>query len=86
VQAAEHDLRAALAIEARELVRALREREVYRDADHLGGIGSIGGGPWRRFSYQYRSDHPSGVAPAMLVSASVGVSTCLPKLACGSFA
>ena len=32
-----------------------------------------------------RPSQSGGVAPAMLVSASVGVSTCLPKLACGSF-
>ena len=49
------------------------------------GTGSMGGGPWSRFSSQYFTSQSAGVAPAMLVSASVGVSTCLPKLACGSF-
>ena len=48
------------------------------------GNGSHGGGPWSRFSSQYATSHSGGVAPAMLVSASDGVSTCLPKLACGS--
>ena len=31
-----------------------------------------------------RAAGPEGVAPAMLVSASVGVNTCFPKLACAS--
>ena len=48
------------------------------------GNGSIGGGPWSRFSSQYATVHSGGVLPAMLVSARLGVSTCLPKLACGS--
>ena len=48
------------------------------------GNGSQGGGPWSRFSSQYATSQSAGVAPAMLVSASEGVSTCLPKLACGS--
>ena len=45
------------------------------------GNGSTGGGPWSRFSSQYRTSHPAGVAAAIVISASVGVSTCLPKLA-----
>ena len=49
------------------------------------GNGSCGGGPWRRFSSQSCTSQPSGVAAATLVRASVGVRTCLPKLACGSF-
>src|SRR5207244_1411633 len=49
------------------------------------GNGRSGGGPWSRFSSQYRTDHSLGVDAATLVNASVGVSTCLPKLAWGSF-
>ena len=48
------------------------------------GIGVNGGRPCSRFSSQYSTRQPGGVAAATLVRASVGVSTCLPKLACGS--
>ena len=83
MEAAEDDEGAALAVPARELVRPLRERQVDGDPDDLRErLG--GGGPWRRFSSQRRTSQPAGVAAAMLVSASDGVSTCLPKLACGS--
>jgi hypothetical protein len=50
------------------------------------GHGSHGGAPSKRFSSKISTVHPEGVAAAMLVSASVGVSACLPKLAFGSFA
>src|SRR2546426_9468906 len=49
------------------------------------GIGAKGGRPSRRFSSQYRTSQCSGVVAAKLVKASVGVSTCLPKLELGSF-
>ena len=49
------------------------------------GNGSAGGGPCSRFSSQYVTLHSGGVDAAMLVSARLGVRTCLPKLACGSF-
>ena len=47
-------------------------------------LSAAGGGPWSRFSSQYATSQSGGVDPAMLVRASDGVSTCLPKLACGS--
>src|SRR5215813_13309746 len=49
------------------------------------GMGVDGGRPFRRFSSQYRMSQCSGVVAAKLVRASVGVRTCLPKLALGSF-
>ena len=48
------------------------------------GKGWHGGGPESRFSSQYDTRQSGGVLPAMLVSARLGVRTCLPKLACGS--
>ena len=49
------------------------------------GGGSAGAGPSSRFSSQYAISQLGGVDAATLVSASVGVKTCLPKLAWGSF-
>ncbi len=49
------------------------------------GGGDPGGGPWSRFSSHTETFHPGGVAAARAVSASDGVSTCLPKLPWGSF-
>ena len=50
------------------------------------GTGSAGGGPCSRFSSQYRTRQPGGVAAAIEVSERLGVRTCLPKLPYGDFA
>ena len=84
VQPAQDHLRPPLAIPAPPAHRPRSANVRWTVIPTTCGNGSQGGGPCNRFSSQYATSQSGGVAPAMLVSASDGVRTCLPKLACGS--
>jgi hypothetical protein len=80
MQAAQHNFASHTTEPVGKRERSLRKGKVNRYT-HQFRNGLQGGLPWSKFSSQYFTDQCGSDVPAKLVNASVGVNTCLPKLA-----